>query len=239
MVLRIAHRGFSSKAPENSIEAFKKAAKSKIDMVEFDVHETKDGKLIVMHDETLNRTTDGKGFIKELTLNEIRKFHEPNGEPVPTIEEVIKILKDKCGINIEVKDEQLANKILQIIKKEKMGKRVIISSVHSDVIKTIKEKEPEIKTAWLVTETRWKLAVLYSLRFLLPYILVKMAKKMKADSIGLQYQLVTDKLVKGLHKNNLSIGVWTVNNKKDIKKMQLLGVDAIISDEPELLERIK
>lgn len=235
MVLRVAHRGLYSKSPENSIEAFKKIAKSKIDMVEFDVHETKDGKLIVMHDETLNRTTDGKGRIKDLTLDEIRKFHEPNGEPVPTIEEVIKILKDKCGINIEVKDKQLANKIIQIIKKEKIGEKIIISSVYSDIIKTIKEKKPGIKTAWLVTETRWKLVILYPLRFLLPYILVRMAKKMKADAIGLQYRLVTDKLVKVLHQNGLSIGVWTVNNEKDIKKMKLLGVDAIISDKPELL----
>lgn len=235
MVLRIAHRGFSSEAPENSIESFKKAAKSGIDMVEFDVHETKDGRIIVMHDQTLDRTTDGKGVIKDLTLKEIRKFHEANGEHVPTIEEVIRILRKNCALNIEIKDKHLANKVLAIIKKEKIQNKVMISSVHAGVIRLIKQKEPKIKTAWLVSITRWKLTILYSLRSFLPYFLVRMAKKMKTDSIGLQYRLVTDKLVKSLHKNNLSIGVWTVNNKKDIQTMKLLGVDAIISDKPNLL----
>lgn len=235
MVLRIAHRGFSSEAPENSIEAFKKAAESGSDMVEFDVHETKDGHLVVMHDKTLNRTTDGKGSIKNITLDELRKFHGPNGEHVPTIEEVIRILKNKCAMNIELKDKQLTNKLLKIIKKEKIEKKVIISSVYTKVIKTIKEKELGIKTAWLVSETRWQLIILYILRFFLPYFLVRMAKKMKTDAIGLQYKLVTDKLVKALHQNHINIGVWTVNNKEDIKKMQLLGVDAIISDKPGLL----
>lgn len=235
MVLRIAHRGFSSEAPENTIEAFKKAAKSGIDMVEFDVHETRDGHVIVMHDETLDRTTDGKGQIKELTLKEIRKFHGPNGEPVPTIEEVIKILKNNCAMNIEIKDKNLANKVLSIIKKERIQDKVMLSSVHPEVIKLIKREQPKIKTAWLVSVTRWKLTILYFLRFIIPYFVVRTAKKMKTDVIGLQYKIVTDELIRMSHKNNIDIGVWTVNNKNDIQKMKSMSVDAIISDRPDLL----
>ena len=98
MVLKIAHRGASHYSPENTIEAFKEALKLKVDVVEFDVHHTKDGKLIVMHDDNVNRTTDGLGPIHEFSLKHIRKLHEPNGEPVPTLQEVLDVLKNKCII---------------------------------------------------------------------------------------------------------------------------------------------
>ena len=235
MVLKIAHRGFSSISPENSIESFKKAASLGIDMVEFDVHQTKDGHIVVMHDENLYRTIKRKGRIKDLKLEEIRKFHLMNGEPVPTLKEVIKVVKDKCGLNTDIKSQEITNKILAIIKEEKIENKVILSSFYSNVIKLIKKKEPGIKTCFLVADKKIKIIILYLFRPVLPYLFVSIAKKIKTDSMGLHYKLVTDKIIQSLHKNNIKIGVWTVNTKKDFKKMQLLGVDAIISDYPDIL----
>jgi len=235
MVLKIAHRGFSSQTLENSIKAFKKAANSGVDMVEFDVHETKDGHIVVMHDETLDRTTYGKGRIKDFELEEIRKFRTKDGELIPTIQEVIKILKNKCGLNIEVKDKNLTNKILDIIKKEKIENKVMLSSFHSNVVRFIKEREPKIKTAWLVAETKRKIQILYTLRFFLPFFVTRKAKKMKVDAVGLHYTLITNKIVKELHKNSIQVGAWTVNTKEEFNRLENLGVDAIISDYPDIL----
>jgi len=103
MVLKIAHRGASNYAPENTIEAFKKAIRLGVDVVEFDVHRTKDNKIIVMHDNKVEKTTNGVGLIKNLSFKEIRKFHEPNGELIPTLQEVLDILKNKCiSLNYEL-----------------------------------------------------------------------------------------------------------------------------------------
>ena len=234
MVLKIAHRGFSSLAPENSIEAFKKAAESGVDMVEFDVHGTKDGHIIVIHDENLKRTTDGQGFIKDLTLEEIKKFHEPNGEQIPTLEEVMEILKDKCALNIEIKDRNLTDNLLTIIKKEKIT-NIVLSSFQLNVIKKIEKKEPTMKTAWLLAETKFKISLLYVFRSILPYFIKMIAKHVKMDSVGLYYKLITKKLVQILHKENIKIVAWTINKEEDFEKMQSFGVDAIISDKPEIL----
>ncbi|MBU4501284.1 MAG: glycerophosphodiester phosphodiesterase family protein, partial [Nanoarchaeota archaeon] len=118
MVLKIAHRGFSAIAPENSLEAFRNVVKLKVDMVEFDIHKTKDNHIVVIHDDNVERTTNGKGNINDLTLGEIRNLHIKNGEPIPTLEEVIAVLKNHCGMNIEIKDEALSIPVVNIIKKE-------------------------------------------------------------------------------------------------------------------------
>ncbi|GAG11531.1 unnamed protein product, partial [marine sediment metagenome] len=116
MVLRIAHRGASGYAPEDSLEAFRKAVKLKIDAVEFDVHHTKDGELVVMHDHNLKRTTDCLGSIHKCSLKELRKCHEPNGEPVPTLQEAIDILKGHCILKLDIKDNNIIEKVLKLIK---------------------------------------------------------------------------------------------------------------------------
>ena len=123
MVLRIAHRGASSYAPENTLEAFRKAVKLKLDIVEFDVHHTKDGKLVIIHDHNIKRTMDGLGLIHKLSLKELRKFHEPNGESVPTLQEVINILKGHCILKIDIKDDKgLENAIFFIRKSNEFEK---------------------------------------------------------------------------------------------------------------------
>ena len=104
MVLKIAHRGASGYAIENSIEAFRMALQLNSDVIEFDVHSTKDGKLIVMHDPSIDRVTNGKGMINNLTLNEIKKYRLSNGKPIPTFYEVLDLLMHRCVCKIDIKD---------------------------------------------------------------------------------------------------------------------------------------
>ena len=217
MVLKIAHRGASYYAPENTIEAFKKALTLRADAVEFDVHHTKDGQIIIMHDYNVKRTTDGAGLIKDLTLKQIKKFHEPNGEPVPTLQEALNLLKKKCICKIEIKDKGIEKKVLKIIKKNRMTKSVIITSKIFSVLKKIKKMEPKIKTETIFSKFSMK-------------DMVKETKKFNADFIAPHYSKTNKKFIEEAHKNGLKVYVWTINTKRLFDKMKKMGVDGITSD---------
>lgn len=219
MVLRIAHRGASNYAPEDSLEAFRKSVKLKIDAVEFDVHHTKDGELVIIHDHNVKRTTDGLGLIHKLSLKELRKFHESNGEPIPTLQEVIDILKNKCICKIDIKDEGILKKVLDVIKKNHIESSVIITSELISVVKKIKKLSPKIKI---------ELGGLNEKRPVKE--MIKKAKDVKAEIISPHYSIITKKLVDESHKNKLEVHVWTVDDPKMIKKMKKLGVDGITSN---------
>ena len=219
MVLKIAHKGASDYAPENTLEAFRKAIKLKIDVVEFDVHHTKDGKLIIMHDHNVKRTTDGLGSIHKLSLKELRKFHEPNGEAVPTLQEVINILKNKCICKIDIKDSNITEKVLKVIKKNHIESSVIITSELHSVLKKTKQLAPKIKIELGAFKEKRPIKEM-----------IKEVKDIKAEIISPHYSIITKKLVDESHKNGLEVHVWTVDDPKMMKEMKKLGVDGITSN---------
>ncbi|MCH7850357.1 MAG: glycerophosphodiester phosphodiesterase [Nanoarchaeota archaeon] len=217
MVLKIAHKGASKYAPENTLEAFNKATKLNVDIVEFDVHLTKDKKVVIMHDHNIKNATGESGWIKNLTLKELKKFHEPNGESVPMLQEVIDILRKYVICKIDIKDKSMHKYILKIIKNNKL-KNVIITCDYHSVIGEIKKSNPEIKCAvGGVRDKSVKKAIRDALR-------------VKADIIDANYLIVTKKLIDEAHKNGLEINAWTVDDLKTIKKLKKLGVDAITSN---------
>ena len=222
MVLKIAHRGASKYAPENTLEAFRKAIKLKADVVEFDVRQTKDGRIVVMHDDNVARTTDGSGLIKNLTFKEIRKFHLPNGELVPTLQETFDVLKNKCICKIHIKDRFIENKIDKIIKRNHIENSVMITSVMNSSLKKIKKIFPKIKIAKGGFKTRISIEDL-----------IKKAKRVKANIVGVHCSIITKKIVEELHKNGLEVHVWPVNDKRTIKKMKKIGVDGITTKCPD------
>jgi len=219
MVLRIAHRGASDYFPENTLEAFRKAVKLKLDVVEFDVHHTKDGKLVIMHDHNVRRTTDGCGSIHTLSLKELRKFHEPNGEAIPTLQEVINILKNKCICKIDIKDSNITEKVLKMIKKNHIENSVVITSELISVLKKTKNLSPEIKIELGGFKEKRPIEEM-----------IKEVKDINAEIISPHYSIITKKLVDESHKNGLEVHVWTVDDPKLMKKMIKLGVDGITSN---------
>lgn len=222
MTLKIAHRGASKYTPENSLEAFKKAIKLKADVVEFDVRQTKDGRIVVMHDDSVDRTTDGSGLIKNLTFKEIRKLHLPNGELIPTLQEAFDVLKNKCICKIHIKDRFIEEKVARIIKKNHMENSIMITSVMDSSLKKIKKIFPKIKIARGGFKTRIPIEDL-----------IKKAKRVKADIIGTHRSITTKKLVREAHRNGLEVHVWPVNDKRTIEKMKKIGVDGITTKYPD------
>lgn len=233
------HRGASGYAPENTLEAFKLAAEMGADGVELDVQLTKDGEIVVVHDERIDRVSDGKGSVADYTLQELKQFNfnktHPEYAPVcriPTLKEVLECLQDTdLIINIELKTginfyEGIEKKVVELVRKMGVESRVLYSSFnHSSVLK-VKEYQADAK-----------LAFLYS------HELAKAAEYAKMNGIHAVNPSVTCTLyeeeMKECQKNNIGINVWTVNSEADMKRLIDMGVDAIITNYPDVAKKIR
>ena len=134
----IGHRGAAGLEPENTLLAFKKALKLGVDELELDILPSKDGHLMVIHDDKIDRTTNGSGYVKNLTLSELKKLNAGKGEKIPTLNEVFDLIKNKNVIlNIELKKSGYENKVVDLIKKYKFEKKVLVISFVADAIKKI------------------------------------------------------------------------------------------------------
>lgn len=229
-----AHRGFSAVAPENTMAAFRRAAEAGADGLELDVHLSKDGEVVVIHDETVNRTTDGKGKVRELTLEELRRLDagsrfgkEFAGEKIPLLHEVLELVADqKLWLNIELKNNKfpypgLEEKVLEVISRFGLSQKTVYSSFNHYSLQRIKEKQPETDTA-----------LLYMAHLIEPWNYAAWAG---ASSIHPYWPTVTEELVRGCREQGLSLRPFTVNQSRVMGRLIELGVDAIITDKVDLL----
>lgn len=225
----LAHRGASAKAPENTRLAFEKAVEDKADGVEFDVHMTQDEELVVIHDETLDRTTDKKGKISELTISEIKQadaggFYENEyySQEVLTLEETLAIVKDLSIINIEIKkrnpSSEFLNKVIEDVEKFNIKNQVIISSFDHHCLNKLKKIAPDIR-----------IGILYFAGIFRPW---EYAKKLKAEAIHPYYESIRSETVKDCHNNNIQVNIFGTSKKEEIKKLVKMKVDSIITDSP-------
>ena len=243
MVSVMAHRGASGIAPENSFMAFIKAIEHSSDYIEIDIRKCATGELIVMHDSRIDRTTTGKGAIARMALSEIKRYHikgvkKGYNKTIPTLEEVIELVKGKCKLNIELKskknDFEIVEKLSEILKKYKFEKEIIVSSYRHKMLRRLVEINPNIETAALFIEKKSPSLLLRRMYYIGSYI--RKTKHIKASAMNLPYQFITPRLMRSAAKHGLKVNAWTVNSAKAIEKMKLLGVDGIITNFP---QRIK
>jgi glycerophosphoryl diester phosphodiesterase len=227
-----AHRGSSGTHPENTIAAFEAAAKLPIFGVELDVHLTKDGELVVIHDESIDRTSNGTGYVKDLTLAELRRYEygswfssEFVNEHIPTLDQVLKIFKNtKHHINIELKSdifpyEGLGEKVLHVIETEGLANRVVVSSFDHEALREFKKKAPHIEVAMLSMEI---LVDAYDYGRFIP-----------ADALHIFLPTAMRKMTKEALLKGAIIRVFTVNEIEYAQAMIDIGVHAIFTDYPE------
>lgn len=222
MVLKIAHRGASGYANENSIEAFQIALKLNSDVIEFDVRSTKDGKLIVMHDPLIDRVTNGKGRISNLTLNELRNYRLSNMEPIPTFFEVLDLLMHKCICKIDIKEPNSVNTVMKSIIKNGLINSCIITSEIYSVLEKVRKFSSKIKIE--LGGYKGKISVEQELRKI---------KNLGGNIMSPHFSTVTEDIVKIVNRNGIDVHVWTVNDKKTIQKMKNIGVNGITTDFPD------
>ena len=227
-----AHRGASGVYPENTLLAFKEAIKMHSDGIELDIHLTKDGEIVVCHDETIDRTSDGKGYIKDYTLEELKQFNFNQKnlifgfEPIPTIQEVIALIKPTdLLLNIELKTniffyEGIEKKIVDLIRKEKMEDRVIFSSFNHYSILQIKKLSRKVKTAFLYMDS--------------PIDVADYAKKHGVNALHPAfYNIQHTKEIQAAKKAKLKINVWGVNLPEEILACIDADVDGVFTDYPD------
>lgn len=235
-VLVIAHRGFSGQAPENTLIAFKNAIELGCDMIELDIHLSKDREVVVIHDNTLNRTTNGQGRIDDFTLSELKKLDAGSwfgarfsGERIPTLKEVLQMSKDRIPVNIEIKHskegkypiEELAEKALKEVKEVGMINQVNFFSFHPIALKRIRDKEPKAWVTFLYHET-WT-------------NLWDITKGEDYPILGLRDKHLTKEGIVQIQKKGLQVYVWTVDTPEEIEKFINWGVDGIITNHPDRL----
>lgn len=217
-MLKIGHRGAKGYVAENTLASFQKALELKVDGIELDVHLSSDVEIMVIHDETINRTTNGKGFVKNFTSVELKQFG------IPTLKEVLDVINQECFVNIEIKDAKTTKLVVELIqnylsKKHWNIEKFIVSSFDWTVLKEISQLNSTIKIG-VLTEDNIDDAVIF-------------AKEIKAFSINLYFKLLTIDIVERIQKEEFQIHTWTVNSSEDITFVKSLNVDGIISDFPD------
>lgn len=236
-----AHRGASGDYPENTILAFKKAIKIGVDGMELDIHKSKDGQLIVVHDEDVQRTFKGKGLIMDYTLEELKNFECRKFEfiynnecKICTLREVLELIKNEDMIlNIEAKTDEihydLEADVLDLIEECGVKDKILISSFYHQTIKNFKKIDNSVKYGALYESEK---------DYATEANIVEHSKKIGVYSINMSRDLVTKEIVQIAHENGLKVFVYTVNSPTVMRKMIDCNVDGVFTDFPELMKEI-
>lgn len=218
-VLRIGHRGACGHAPENTLASIEKAISIGCDFTEVDVQRTADESLILLHDERVDRTTNGKGAAAEMTLADIRKLDAGGGQVIPTLEEALATAGGRIGLILELKTEGLAYDVCGIVRASGFPGEIIYASFLHDELQHVRRADPDARTLVLFKRLSKDPAA--------------EATRLQATHVGLRFDTATLPLMKALHKARLRVFVYTVNRPADIARMRALGVDGIVSNHPD------
>ncbi|HZG71126.1 MAG TPA: glycerophosphodiester phosphodiesterase family protein [Chondromyces sp.] len=235
----VAHRGATGYAPENTIAAFDLAVDMKADYIEIDVQRSKDGELVLIHDTTVDRTTDGTGKVGDLTFEQLRsldagswKGEQFAGEPIPTFEEILDRYHGKIGILIELKapelypgiEEQVAEALKERNLDKPQNEKIIIQSFNFESMEKMNQLLPQVPIGVLTSKRAD--TTLEALQEFSTY----------ADWFNPSYGIVTEELVNQVHSLGMQIGSWTVRSQEAADFLFEMGVDAIISDYPDYVD---
>jgi glycerophosphoryl diester phosphodiesterase len=217
--LRIGHRGVAGHVPENTLVALEQAIKLGVDLVEFDVRRSADGALVLFHDRTVDRTTNGKGSVDSLPLSVLRGLDAGGGERIPLLEEALACLNRQAGAMIELKVRGIAADVCAVVKAIDFQGPVIYASFFHEELLTVRSLMSDAYT----------LALLEGL----PVYPTAFAIDAKATHWGLALDFVTSDLVRAFQAQSIKVFVYTVDDPEDISRMKRWGVDGIISNFPD------
>jgi glycerophosphoryl diester phosphodiesterase len=229
LVLNIAHRGASGILPENTVAAFRAAIDAGAAMCELDVQTTRDGAVVVIHDDTVDRTTDGTGAVAEMTLAELQRLdagalfagRTGAGEKIPTLDEVYAATAGHCDLNIELKESGCEAEVLAIMRRWNALGTSMISSFEWNALEMARKLEPAVRMGVLGEKD-------------LPAMLDK-AAQLGAFAINPRFDLVTPELCATAHERGLQVLVWTVDVPELMQLLIGYGVDGIMTNDPEKL----
>jgi glycerophosphoryl diester phosphodiesterase len=247
---RVAHRGGSHLAPENTLAAFRNALTMPIDAIELDVQMTRDGEAIVFHDNTVDRVTDGTGNILDLDFAYLRSLnaaaHFPGGWPqpeqIPTLREVLDLARGRINIYIEIKASKrdgvhdryphIVETVVDTVRAAKMLDRVLIISFDWSVLPQVRSLEPSLQTGMLVSRDVWSPQSERALKNL-----CKQASSLGCSWINMDRKLFSDDMPSFVQAYGFKLGIWTVNTLDELRRLAVAGVNSLTTDRPDLFSQ--
>lgn len=221
MIEVVGHRGAAGLEPENTLRSIRKAIDLGVDSVEIDVRVTRDGYLVVIHDETVDRTTNGHGYVKDLTFNEIRRLDAGKGEKIPTLEEVLNLTKGKVVLQIELKAREATEPTVHLIERNNAERDVIIISFMHDLLGRVHDLNSALRTGAIFFDVQGDIC--------------QRAIDVHSEAIHVYYRNVNSELIENAHKRGLRVSVWSPDEIEDMREMINLGVDEICTNRPDIL----
>ena len=235
-MIRIAHRGASGNAPENTLAAFKKALDIGVDAVELDLHGTADGEVVVIHDASLDRTTNLRGHVNQTTSETIKRadaggWFAPQfvGEPVPTLVEALDCIAQKTIAVLEIKDPLIAEAVVSRIRETGTRDLTVIISFHAPVLQTVRALEPRIPTGWLIGNHNNHVS---------PVQLCQQLGELGSNLLNVNHQLITAEFAYEVQRRGIALWCWTVDDISRMREMRVYGVQGITSNYPEHFAKV-
>lgn len=221
-LLTVGHRGLMGVEPENTLRSFRRADREGVDVIELDLHLSKDGELVVMHDAAVDRTTDGSGPISDFTLAELRELDAGEGERIPVFEEVVDAVS--APLQAEIKDLAAARVLVEVLQRRALLERVTVISFYDDALREVRALLPDIPIVLVAggsSETT-----------------PQRAPELGAGMVSLDLRRLHADLVARCRAAGLKVIAWTVNTPEDLAKVRELGLDGVVTDEPAIRQAV-
>ncbi len=242
MPLVLAHRGANRVAPQNTIPAFKKSLDFMADGIETDVHLCLDNEIVICHNYTIDETSNGIGRIDEMTLEMLKSYDFGSyfssdfaGVTLPTLNELLDVVKGMSLINIEIKppqrDNDLVKKVVEKVHEYGIINNSIISCFDPECVRQVKDFDKNIKTALLYEKNDLGNEIM-------SFGVAKYCKQLGVDAAHPEYFLISHKEIMELHNLGINVNPWTVNEREDIVKLTNWGCDALITDVPDFCKKV-
>lgn len=212
----LGHRGAPVEEPENTLRSFQRALELGVTGVELDVQLTRDGRLAVIHDETLDRTTNGRGPVRNFTIAELKKLDAGKGEPVPVLEEVLELVQGRAHLLVEMKHPEAAPALLDFFRKHSAFDDAHAISFWHPAVKALKEMEPRLQTGVLMVGC--------------PADPVGLARAAKVNTLVLNFRYVNRELVDAAHRENIKVIAWNIDDPAILKSYLAMELDAICTN---------
>lgn len=227
--LIIAHRGFTQGHVENTLEAVEAAIRLGCDGIEVDLRMTRDGELVIFHDKTLQRLAGTEDVVEELTASGIRKIVLPRGARLPTLEELLDLVRERALLNLEIKtvrfwSSSVEKKLVQTLRSFRLSSSILVSSFHPFALRRLRKIAPDLKRGYLIAD-----------RYARTRYRPLLAKMIGPFSLNASLEMTTSEWVAAAHQAGMRIFVWTVNDPNDMRRLVEIGVDGIFSDRPDRL----
>ncbi|MEZ4547636.1 MAG: glycerophosphodiester phosphodiesterase family protein [Thermodesulfobacteriota bacterium] len=220
MFVKIAHRGASAYEPENTIRSFERAIGMKAEMIEFDVRQSMDGRLVVIHDAKVDRTADGRGLVSEKTLTDLKALDAGDGERIPTFEEALDACSGRAKLVIELKENGIEEKVLREISARGLRDDVFIVSFNASRLRLVKTLDPKMRTGLILFASVNPIAL---------------AERCGADAVAPFRWFITKGFVERAKRRGLYTFTWTVDDEEKARAMRDMGVTGIVTNKPDIL----